>query len=231
MIRRAFATTLHDFIKFDPKRKLPQLNREDSDRAITDVAAFFDYIMAHAGNHKSVANRKIIGLPNLRKLAILANKPEDAKVLQSAFWTYCGHHRWPDTNTIEMLSQAMINIDAPADASDFFLYHHKILFYPRLQSTNNFFKALHDKSLWEPLRNAFKVVEVSNITLKNELTYIMGINACVQLKDWKWASRFYERGAKKIDYSEGFLEVIQELRSNLTEEELKKFSVDKQAKQ
>lgn len=85
--------------------------------------------------------------------------------------------------------------------------------------------------MWQPIRDAFKIVEASDIPKKNEQTYLMSIDACIELKDWKWARRFHSRGSQKLEFSPEFNEIVDSLRSDLTEEELKDFRLGKKDKQ
>ena len=83
-----------------------------------------------------------------------------------------------------------------------------------------------DKENWKMIIDVFKIIEGSIFIIKDETSYIMALYACKQTKKWKWSYRFLTRGKAKNEFSPKFYEVLQELASDLPEEEAKKFLFD-----
>jgi hypothetical protein len=92
---------------------------------------------------------------------------------------------------------------------------------------NNMIRCLIEKKDWALIINLFRILEPSPLAEKRENTYIMAIYAAKQLKKWKWTNKFYNQGKDKIDFSAFFYEGLEEMKSDLTEEEAKKFISNK----
>ena len=88
---------------------------------------------------------------------------------------------------------------------------------------NNFLIGLMNLEDWQTIVNVFKRAEPSEFVTKDETSYLIAIYASKQLKKWKWAYRFYNRGKEKMNFTDKFYETIQEISSDLSEEELQKF--------
>lgn len=71
MIRRAFSSSVKEFLNFSPKRSLPQLNEEDPDKNIKNIPGFFEHIMKSANPNPYKEGRLLIPMSGLRKLIVL----------------------------------------------------------------------------------------------------------------------------------------------------------------
>ena len=70
IIRRT-CTKLQEIIKVSGKRKLPDLNKDDSERNIRDISKFFDYLMDTANPHPKIKERALLPKGELNKLTLL----------------------------------------------------------------------------------------------------------------------------------------------------------------
>ena len=99
------------------KHPLRPLHPDDPEQNIVDLPGYFDHVMQTAEMHK-INGKLALPLRRLRKIAYLAKQPKDAQVLDTAFWTYCGHEVWPHTFTTEIIVQAFLNLDQLEYAHD-----------------------------------------------------------------------------------------------------------------
>jgi hypothetical protein len=82
---------------------------------------------------------------------------------------------------------------------------------------------LYEKKNWSLILQVFKQIEPRIHVKKDETSYVIALAACKELKKWKWAYRFLKSGKEKMSFSPLFFEAIQELASDLSEEERMKF--------
>lgn len=87
---------------------------------------------------------------------------------------------------------------------------------------------MYEKKNWELILQVFKQIEPRIHVKKDETSYLIALVACKELKKWKWSYRFRKAGKAKLTFSPEFVEALQELASDLNEEDRMKFLFEDQ---